>query len=337
MPDVPINKTTQATLANDEAPALNSNNTISSEPSLIRTFQLAVDDDHAELSSEVQTNTGEHLSIPREIISTSISSTSLQTEILRPLIAGTYNGKPAYLLKLQFQSQMRGGGQDWLNRIQSATITVVVDDAPLKDAIPTRVSLFGRRKRPGRPGDDALPPAIITTFPGPEGWKGPISTAQTYNEVNVGLQAGYMGVGANTGYTQHISKDIKGAAEVTTMRSGQHRNILSIRVAENPIDSGGIPSCLVVPMVVTHHSRRFSMHVTVKATFGFWRGKLADSIPILGKADEPLYFDPVVLDSKIERKDTGIGGVHIVEWMDKLEDISLKTHSSLQDIGPYEK
>ena len=71
------------------------------------------------------------------------------------------------------------------------------------------------------------------------------------------------------------------------------------------------------------------MRVTVHATYGFCRGKWAESIPVLGRADEPLLFDPVVLGEKMEKGEKGIGGIKIVEFSEKLEEIDLRRHSSL--------
>lgn len=102
-----------------------------------------------------------------------------------------------------------------------------------------------------------------------------------------------------------------------------------ITLIENPVDACGIPSFLVVPLILTHHSRRFSMRVTVKATFGFWCGKMAESILISGLTDDPLYFDPAVLNEFINKKETGIGGGRIAEWEENLEQVNLKDHSSL--------
>jgi hypothetical protein len=173
-------------------------------------------------------------------------------------------------------------------------------------------------------------PSVVKTFPGPEGWQGPVSTRSIANEVGVGLQAGWTGLGADVGWSQTSTRDDSGLAKIETMRTGPQRNSLLVTVTENPIDASGIPSLLVMPFLVTHHSRRFSMRVTVKATFGFWRGKLAESIPVLGRADEPVFFDTAVLAQKMEANEKGIGGLKLIEWVEGLDNVCLQEHSSLQ-------
>jgi hypothetical protein len=86
----------------------------------------------------------------------------------------------------------------------------------------------------------------------------------------------------------------------TAVRKGRQRNSLLVNVAENPIQMAGIPSYLTIPLILTHHSRRFSMRVSLNIKFGSWRGKLAEMVPVLGWADEPLFFDPEVLQKKME-------------------------------------
>jgi hypothetical protein len=289
-----------------------------------QSINFTVDESHSQLSAP-RTNTPEQQFVPPEIISSSISKTRLQCELLRPLLAGTYQEVPAYLLKLQFQFQVTKGDRSWLKRIQTASISVVLEDAPLVKKIQT-----GRRRRAAQSDDDIKHPAVVETFPGPEGWQGPVSTRLISTEVGVGLQAGWAGLGADVNWSQSRTKDDTGLTKVKTMRTGPQRNNLLVTVEENPIDASGIPELLVIPLLVTHHSRRFSMRVTVKATFGFWRGKVAESIPVLGRADDPAFFDPAILAQKLEAGEKGIGGVKLIDWAGELDDVCLQAHSSLQ-------
>jgi hypothetical protein len=290
------------------------------------TISFAFDETHSQLSTP-RKNTPEEERTPPEIVSSSISTTRLQCELLRPLLAGSYQSVPAYLLKLQFQFQVMKGDRSWLKRIQAASISVVFEDAPLGEKVQTK-----RRRRAGRQDGDVIHPAVVKTFPGPEGWQGPISTSPKSNDVGVGLQAGWMGLGADVNWSQSRTKDESGAAKVDVMRTGPQRNCLFVNIMENPVDAAGIPALLVIPLIVTHHSRRFSMRVTVKATFGFWRGKLAEYVPVLGRADDPVYFDTEVLKHKMEAEEKGIGGTKVMSWAGELESIVLQGHSSLAEV-----
>ncbi|KAF1991486.1 hypothetical protein K402DRAFT_388884 [Aulographum hederae CBS 113979] len=58
---------------------------------------------------------------------------------------------------------------------------------------------------------------------------------------------------------------------------------------------------------------RFALHLTLHAHYGFWRGPIAHTVPVLGKNDEPVYFDPDVLEQMAERGDRGVDGRLVVE------------------------
>lgn len=261
------------------------------------------------------------LSIPREIISTRLASIKFQSELMRPIIAGTYNGKPAFLVQLQLFMQVPGDGHDWINRLQNASIGVSLDDKP-----------YARAKVEGRqlPGSEQSPPAIVKVFPGPDGWDGTVSTGSKTKTQGLELKGGPPGISAAVSQERSRTVEQSGAVRVTTLRTGRKRNNLVISVAEDCIQGGGIPHYLAVPFIIAHHSRRFSMRVTVHATFGFWRGTLARTIPILGRADEPLYFDPAVLNELMETERLGIDGIRVVKWGGELKDVELHEYSSMK-------
>jgi hypothetical protein len=312
-----------------ETEILTTNETISSDEDLTfsQTFTFTIVESSSQLSSSRITNDeGETLSIPRPIISAKLSATT-QSECLRPISAGTYNGLPAYLLKLQFQFY---GGQTWLDRIQSADINVVMKDAP-SDAAGDGTQSGKRKKHLSK---DAKHPSIDRVYPGPQGWKGPISSVPVATDKGTEIQVGWSGLGpsfsvkANVNQTR--SRDETGSATVTTITTGgSQRNCLCITVKENPVDAHGILPYMVIPLIVTHHYRRFQMRVTVNATYGFWRGKLAESVPFLGRSDDPLFFDPKVIDEMMEAGTTRGGGVKVVERGGKLEELDLQEYTSL--------
>jgi len=259
-----------------------------------QSLTLIIDDGHSQLNTP-QTNNEEELCIPREIISYNISKSAFQSELLRPLVIGRFHGEENYyFLRLQFQFQAADGGNNWLSRIQKAKITVLLEDAPLEET--------GRTRRI-RPKRDVKTPGFVKTYPGPGGWQGPIDT---------------------TG---------KGLAKVETLRSGTQCESLVVTITEDANDGHGIPSYLIIPVIVSHHKRRFSMRVTVNAKFGFWRGLLETSVPILGSADEPLFFDPTVLEQKLSDDAKGFGGTKILKWREHLDKVDLQEYSSLENMA----
>lgn len=295
-------------------------------PSQLVTFDLVFQDESSPLlAAAAQKNTGNELSIPREVISSSVSSTSMVSEILRPLTAGTYKGQPAYLIQLQLQIQSSAPRQSWRRRIQAVSISIVAEDAPLCAEMPVKAN---RGELEGEGGDKN--PAFIKTYPGPEGWEGPVATQKKNKEIGIELQGGWMGFALSFFTSKALEKEEKGRARVTTMRFGRkNRNEMRITAVENPVDAAGVPAHLIIPILLVHHNRRFSLRVIVKATFGFWRGKIAESFPVLGKADDPLYFDPEVIDHVIETGKTEFGGSNIGEWKGEISDLDLSKYSSL--------
>lgn len=282
---------------------------------LVQSLRTTVDEGGDQLSAP-QTNHTTELSVPREIISSSVSSSILQSEVLRPIFAGTYLKSPAYLVRLQFQLVVPGGNRSWLSRIQTANITVLLKDAPY-DIKETLMA------------EEPPHPSIVKTFPGPTGWEGIPTTAEATANRDVGLQLGWDAVGASVNVGESRTRTVTGAVKVKVARRGRQRNSLAVTVTEDPVDAAGIPDYLTIPIIVAHHTRRFSMRVTVNAKYGFWRGKLAEMVPVLGRADEPLYFDPLVMHQKMEKGQTGIGGVNVVEWRGELDAIDLREYSSL--------
>ncbi|KAJ4269499.1 hypothetical protein NW762_001159 [Fusarium torreyae] len=295
---------------------------------------VSIDEAGGQLSAP-QKNTRAQLSIPREIISSGKSSTLLQAELLRPVFAGTYFNEPAYLVRLQLQMSLSGGDRSWLSRIQTADIHVLVEDAP-RDERSRSASDDDESEDDDEVDEDddeeLLYPAIVKAFPGPSGWEGSPQSAEVTNGSGLGMQIGYdpASISYNVGESRTWVKT--GTVKVKAVRKGP--NVLRVRVEENAVDKAGVPGHLVVPFIITHRSHRFRMSVAIHARFGFWRGKLADVVPILGRADEPLYFDPLVMHRVMEQGRRSVNGERVVEWRGALDEIMLQEYSSLNGENP---
>jgi hypothetical protein len=113
---------------------------------------------------------------------------------------------------------------------------------------------------------------------------------------------------------------------------GRNRNAITWSIEEDHVAKEGLPRTIELPLIVTRESRgRFSARVTVKAHYGFWRGAIARSVPVLGKNDSPLYFDPTSLDSLIEKgKNKGPDGQLIVEQAGMFDDLDLSDFSTFR-------
>jgi hypothetical protein len=288
---------------------------------------VSIDDDAGQLSAP-QKNNQAQLSEPRQIISSGNSSSLLQAELLRPVLAGTYFDEPAYLVRLQLQLSLSGGNRSWLSRIQTVDIHVLTEDAPRDEG----QSASDDSEDSDDDEEEELPhPAIVKAFPGPSGWEGtPLSSEVTIGS-EIGMQIGYSpaSISYNIGESRTWTKT--GAVKVKVAHKGPGQNKLHVRVEESSVDKAGVPDYLVVPFIIAHRSRRFRMRVGIHARFGFWRGKLAEVVPILGRADEPLYFDPLVMRRAMEKGRRGVNGERVVEWRGALDEIALQEYSSLGD------
>ncbi|KAK6860777.1 hypothetical protein PG995_004413 [Apiospora arundinis] len=325
-----------------------------------RSIKVTLDEGGGQLSAPPQTNRRDELSIPREIISSAVSSSIFQSECLRPILAGTYRGAPAYLLRLQFQLVADAGGgnnRGWLSRIKGATIKVLLQDAPKVPSSPG-----GSDSESDEDSDDEEEgprhPSIVKTMPGPDGWQGQPTTARVEEKAECGLQLGWDAAGASATLSRQRTKTETGAVRINAVCKGRDRNSLVVAVAEDAVDAAGIPEYLVLPLIVTPalppqrkkqqqqrigrgggggggaRGRRFSMRVEVNARFGFWRrGVLAEMVPVMGRADEPLYFDPGVLHQWMEEGRRGVGGNKVVEWVGELQEVNLGQHFSLTGLG----
>jgi len=190
-------------------------------------------------------------------------------------------------------------------------------------------------------------PAIAAWYPDPL-FEGEVSTATVSNNVEGELNATYLGAGANLKIGQsktsvcsiplmeniaHIFTQIAtGRTIIHSVRGGgRHLNALTWTIEEDRIAKAGIPRDLLLPLIVTHQSQRFRARVTVKAHFGLWRGTLARSVPVLGRNDEPLFFDPGALEKMArEGVERGPDGKLIAEEVEALDGLDLRVWSSLE-------
>ncbi|KAK8103438.1 uncharacterized protein PG998_010471 [Apiospora kogelbergensis] len=311
-----------------------------------QSIRVTLDEGGGQLSTP-QTNRADEQSIPREIISSTVSSSIFQSECLRPIIAGTYHGAPAYLIRLQFQlvTAVGGNNRGWLSRIKGATIKILLQDAP---AAPSGDDGSSMESDEDSDDEECHFPSIVKTMPGPDGWKGQPTTALVADTTECGLQLGWDAAGVSTTMGRQRTKTETGAVRINTVCKGRDRNSLVIAVAEDAVDAAGIPEYLVLPLIVTPallgngrqgreggaKGRRFSMRVEVNARFGIWRhGVLADMVPVMGRADEPLYFDPAVLQRWMEEGRRGVGGTRVVEWRGELDKVDLNEYFSVSGLA----
>ncbi|KAL1599820.1 hypothetical protein SLS60_007625 [Paraconiothyrium brasiliense] len=275
---------------------------------------LQISSDSATYLDSRQAIDDQELSIPREEIAEVVSGSRLVAELKRPIKIGTFNELPAYLLRTHFSFQR--ASSNWLYRIRAAEITIVFEDAPMNE--PTvKVS----RNKQQHPAIAAFHPALF---------EGEISHALVTESVNAGLEAGQFGVGASVGTEKSRTYLEKGRVVVHGVRGGgRHRNSITWVVEQDSIEKSGIPRDIRLPLIVTRqNNNRFSARVSVKVHYGFWRGALARSVPVVGKNEEPLYFDPLTLEDMLEVGVRGPDGTPVVESCGKFDETDLKSCSS---------
>ncbi|KAF2105078.1 hypothetical protein NA57DRAFT_51857 [Rhizodiscina lignyota] len=261
------------------------------------------------LSSRPETNSEQEELLPREIIAEAAGCAHFQAELGRPLLIGDFKGLPAYLLRTRFLFQLFT--TSWLSRVQAAVITIVFEDSPLE-------------------GYNSWPhPAIAAYYP--ELYEGHPSKATVETRREFSLDAGYMGVGANLAAGQSTTAVKEGKVLVQGVRGGgRRRNAIIWTIREDEVAKQGIPHIVDLPLIVTRPGEgRFSATIQVKAHYGFWRGPLARTIPVLGKNDAPVFFDPPTLTSLaalgVER---GPDGELIAQHGGSFDAVDLQTMSS---------
>jgi len=122
----------------------------------------------------------------------------------------------------------------------------------------------------------------------------------------------------------------KGRVVVHGVRGGgKHRNSITWSIEQDAVAESGIPRNIELPLVITTRGEsRFSAKVTVKAHYGFRRGPLAR---VLGKNDEPLFFDPMVLESMANMGvEKGPDGKFIVKHSGPFDSVDLRSLSSFK-------
>ncbi|KAF5724401.1 hypothetical protein FMUND_858 [Fusarium mundagurra] len=296
-------------------------------PSVLVPLTVSIDDDDSGQLSAPQTNTPAELSEPRQIISSGDPSKFLQAELGRPVFAGTYFNEPAYLVQLRLHLSMSSGNRSWLSRIQTVDIHVVVEDAPREDAQNAQED----SEDSDSDSEEFPHPAIVKAFPSRSGWEGTPQSAEVTLTHGIGLQVGYNPASISYNIGESRTRTKTGAVKVQVKHNGPGQNKLHVRVEESSVDKAGVPDYLLVPFIIRHRSRRFRMRVGIHARFGFWRGKLAEVVPILGRADEPLFFDPLVMRRAMEKGRRGVNGEKVVEWRGVLDEVALQEYSSLID------
>ncbi|KAJ4288969.1 hypothetical protein N0V90_011311 [Kalmusia sp. IMI 367209] len=272
---------------------------------------LYVSGDEAAYLDRSQTNNEQELSIPREVIAEVVGGSRLVAELERPLKIGTYNELPAYLLRTRFSFQR--ASSNWLYRMQAAEITIVVEDAPAADSAAKAAKQH---------------PAIAAWHP--KLFEGEVSHAVVTESVGASLEAGYMGAGGSVGVEKSRTFLEKGRVVVHGVRGGgRNRNSITWVVEQDSVEKSGIPRDIRLPLIVTRQNGgRFLARITVKAHYGFWRGALARSIPVVGKNDEPLYFDPATLENMAKDGEKGPDGTLVAESCESFDGIDLKSWGS---------
>lgn len=277
----------------------------------LRSIALNIDSSGDSLLSTPALNTNEELSIPREEIITAVRGSRFQAELDRPIRISTINAQPAYLLCYRFSFQQTI--YSWFNRVQQATIEIIFLNAS------------------DTSGDKKGPNPSVAKFH-PVEFEGPLSRATvTYH---TGARAGLPAIPGGPTLETDISRDVTLPRERRIIvhglaRGRPARNKINWVVIEDSILETGMPRTMQMPVIVTmKQMQRFSAKVLVTAHHSFVRGLITKMVPVIGRLDDPLYFDPSVLDQKVVSEETGLDSRRIAERVGELKDISLSDYSS---------
>ncbi|KAF2183987.1 hypothetical protein K469DRAFT_667762 [Zopfia rhizophila CBS 207.26] len=280
------------------------------------TVPISIDTAGESFLSGIQSPVPEDSSIPREIIAEELRSTFFQAELKRPLHLGLHSELPAYLLHFSFSFQRSGSN----SRIRAATVTITFDDAPTDT-----------EENSDEEDEDAPPPAILDFYP--KDYKGPVFKATVERSTEVSLAVSSGGIvtpGVKVCEKKTLEEEGRLAVHGVTRGRPKHKVIWTIR--ENEVSKKGIPNTIQLPLIVRpQNGRRFSASLVIHAKYGIRRGVLAKIIPVLGRLNEPIYFDPTVLRRMAKNKERSrFDGNIVAEEVGGLTDCDLVQHSSLQ-------
>ncbi|KAH7111194.1 hypothetical protein EDB81DRAFT_830659 [Dactylonectria macrodidyma] len=217
-------------------------------------------------------------------------------------------------------------GSGW--RIRQATIAITFEDAPIIFSI--------EDSSDDSDTDDIRPPAILEIYP--KLYEGPVSTANV--EVSTELSLSGSGLAAiNPGgkVSQKKSWEQEGRLLVHGSTVGspvRHKAIW--RVSENPVSKLGVPKEMRLSLIVRpQNRRRFLARLVLHASYGIWRGPLASMVPIVGKSDNPIYFDPATLERMATQKECSrFDGTVVAEDVGDLDQCDISKYSSFPSEEP---
>jgi hypothetical protein len=262
----------------------------------------------------------EDAAIPREIIADELRSTRFLATLERPIRIGTHDKLPEYhlCLSLSFQNmQLSSGG-----RIRQASIAITFEDATLN----TSMEDFSDDSD----SDDIYPPAILEIHP--KLYEGPVSIVNVEMSTELSLSAsGLASMSPGGKASQKKSWEQEGLLLVhgSTLGSPVKHKVVW-RVSENLISKLGIPKEMRLPFIVRpQNGRRFLAKLVLHASYGIWRGPLASMVPIVGKSDDPIYFDPTTLERMARQRDCSrFDGKTVEEEVGDLAQCDLSKHLS---------
>lgn len=135
-----------------------------------------------------------------------------------------------------------------------------------------------------------------------------------------------------TGYSREVTIPLESKLHVHGVCSGRPtRNKVTWTIEEDRLKRDGMPREMCMAVIITRRqSRRFSAKVTVSAHYAVIRGQLAKMVPVIGKMDDPLYFDPIALEAAVDQSQTGPDGTLVAQNIGNLGDVSLPEFSTFK-------
>lgn len=285
---------------------------------LFRSIDLELDESIDPVLSSPIRNDEEEESIPRETIASEVRSTRFLAALPRPIRLGTFNDQTAFLLTFHFSFQRVLGG--YFNRVRAVDIKITFDDAPRDHTVKA-----GRN------------PSIVRFHP--VDYKGPVTYGNvTYSsEIHSDLASIPGGPSVGAQLSREVNVPIEGCLKVHGTIDGRPtRNRVIWRIEEDRIREMGIPSEVRLSLIINmKEARRFSARVVVTAHYSFKRGLLAKTFPVIGHSNDPLFFDPSILqDIARTNRQTGPDGGTIAEFVGKLDSNFLNESEYSSFPGP---
>lgn len=268
-------------------------------------LEIDEDDDDSCMLGPGVLNSPDEKDQPRSVIAEHVKNWRLIGELKRPLLLGTFEGQLAYLLVFKFTFQRLCSNS--ILRVRSSVIEIEFEDAPTDPAAAPSL---------------AHCPQVVAIYP--KWYEGPTSYATVQRGISLSVTVPG-GAGIQGTVSRKTERLEEGRTSVHGVIGPRPSNCVDWSITENKVLRDGLPGEFELALVTKYNEgRRFSATVTVWVSFGWniFGGKMR----VMGKNDDPLFFNPGVLNRLCSNTDQLALGPKMIVNLGCLDEVELEPY-----------